>query len=80
VNRYVNRMTAVEIRKRNCGSKAAVAPEPLPKTFGEGAAPGELDGEFDVPLVITVLQEKKDLHCQSQVEPHFNMSSVGVRE
>ena len=58
VNRYVNRMTAVEIRKRNCGSKAAVAPE---KTFGEGAAPGELVGEFDVPLVITVLHEKKDL-------------------
>jgi hypothetical protein len=34
VNNYVNRMTIMEIWKRNCGSKAPVAPKPLPKMFG----------------------------------------------
>jgi hypothetical protein len=34
VSRHVNRMIAVEIRKKNCGSKAPVALEPLPKMFG----------------------------------------------
>jgi hypothetical protein len=44
-------------------SKALVAPEPLPEIFGPCADLGELGeivGDNDVPLVITVLQEEEN--------------------